>query len=219
MLTTPSPASTGGGFVPPEDVYADPDEEEPRRFAPLLTWIGAAASIAIILGVSIWTYRLGQRDAMDVPIVRAMEGPARVVPEDPGGATIAHQGLSVNRVLEGGGAREVAATVTTAPGADGVLSEDKAADDLVALVEAKKPTARPLVRTGSPEENAILASVAIDDILEIAHANAAAADKEIAERLEGVGTPDTAPVPDEAASDQETEVAEGNSSGEPGHVK
>jgi len=36
-----------------------------------------------------------------VPIIKAMEGPARIEPENPGGVQAAHQGLEVNTVLAG----------------------------------------------------------------------------------------------------------------------
>ena len=51
--------------------------------------------------MGLWAYRLGTRDAAEVPIIRAMEGPTRIQPEDPGGLRAAHQGLEVNSVLAG----------------------------------------------------------------------------------------------------------------------
>lgn len=60
---------------------------------------GAALFLALIGGVGLWAYRLGTRDAAEVPIIKAMEGPARVAPADPGGLRAAHQGLEVNAVL------------------------------------------------------------------------------------------------------------------------
>ena len=47
---------------------------------------GAAVFLALVAGMGLWSYRLGTRDAAAVPIIRAMEGPARVEPADPGGA-------------------------------------------------------------------------------------------------------------------------------------
>ena len=47
---------------------------------------GAAVFLGLIAAMGLWSYRLGTRDAGEVPIIRAMEGPARVEPEDPGGA-------------------------------------------------------------------------------------------------------------------------------------
>jgi hypothetical protein len=62
---------------------------------------GAIVFLGLIVGMSFWAYNLGTRDAAEVPIIRAMEGPARVQPDDPGGLQAAHQGLEVNSVLAG----------------------------------------------------------------------------------------------------------------------
>ena len=63
--------------------------------------IGAALFLGVVGAMGLWAYRLGTRDAAEVPIIRAMEGPARIQPEDPGGLRAAHQGLEVNAVLAG----------------------------------------------------------------------------------------------------------------------
>ena len=62
---------------------------------------GAAVFLGLIAAMGLWSYRLGTRDAAEVPVIRAMEGPVRIQPEDPGGAQAAHQGLEVNEVLAG----------------------------------------------------------------------------------------------------------------------
>ncbi len=66
--------------------------------------LGAAASVALIAGLGWWGYDLAMRDARGVPVVRALEGPMRVAPEDPGGEVVDHQGLSVNNVAAVGAA-------------------------------------------------------------------------------------------------------------------
>ncbi|PKP63650.1 MAG: SPOR domain-containing protein, partial [Alphaproteobacteria bacterium HGW-Alphaproteobacteria-8] len=48
--------------------------------------LGAVVSLAVLGAVVVWAYNLGVRDAADVPVVRAVEGPARMRPDDPGGA-------------------------------------------------------------------------------------------------------------------------------------
>jgi cell division septation protein DedD len=90
---------------------------------------GAAVFLGLVAGLGLWSYRLGTRDATEVPIIRAMEGPARVEPADPGGARAAHQGLEVNEVLAGAPAQIDTATVA-AP-ADPLASEDAAQGELV----------------------------------------------------------------------------------------
>ena len=46
---------------------------------------GAAVFLGLVAALGLWSYRLGTRDAAEVPIIRAMEGPARIEPEEPGG--------------------------------------------------------------------------------------------------------------------------------------
>ncbi|WP_181164510.1 SPOR domain-containing protein [Amaricoccus solimangrovi] len=78
--------------------------------------IGGAALFLGVIGVmGLWSYRLGTRDANEVPVIRALEGPARIAPEDPGGLTAAHQGLEVNSVLAGSEPPAPGATMATPP--------------------------------------------------------------------------------------------------------
>jgi hypothetical protein len=59
---------------------------------------GAACSIALVVGLGWWGYKLAVRDVTGIPVVRALEGPMRVAPENPGGTIADHQGLAVNSV-------------------------------------------------------------------------------------------------------------------------
>jgi len=45
-------------YSPPEKGAA-----APGLWAAVFTWAGAIASIALIIGIALWTYRLGVRDA------------------------------------------------------------------------------------------------------------------------------------------------------------
>ena len=65
-------------------------------------WVIAGVSLVVIGGFVYWTVNLGTRDPREVPIIRAMEGPSRVAPEDPGGRKARHQGLAVNAVQSDG---------------------------------------------------------------------------------------------------------------------
>ena len=67
----------------------------------LLHAVAAAVSLALLAGFAMWGWTLAVRDVSGVPVVRALEGPMRVAPEDPGGMQAAHQGLSVNAVAAG----------------------------------------------------------------------------------------------------------------------
>ena len=71
-----------------------------ERLSRLAGLAGALTSVALIAGLAIWGYRLAVRDVTGVPVIRAMEGPMRVAPEDPGG-----QACSAGDGLEQGGAR------------------------------------------------------------------------------------------------------------------
>ncbi|WP_299933604.1 SPOR domain-containing protein [uncultured Pelagimonas sp.] len=102
------------------------------KVANLATWMGAAASIALIVGVGVWGYRVMARDVSGVPIVQAMAGPMRVAPEDPGGTLADHQGLAVNNVAGQGAAEGPADRLVLAPVAAGLASEDVAAGALIA---------------------------------------------------------------------------------------
>ena len=59
---------------------------------------GGVTSLALVLGLGFWGYKLAVRDVNGVPVVQAMEGPMRIAPADPGGEVADHQGLSVNTV-------------------------------------------------------------------------------------------------------------------------
>ncbi|HLS58775.1 MAG TPA: SPOR domain-containing protein [Paracoccaceae bacterium] len=88
------------------DIYADDFASDHADGRPAISpairrAAGAALFLVLVIGMAVWAYRLGTRDATEVPIIRAMEEPARVQPDDPGGIVAAHQGLEVNSVLAG----------------------------------------------------------------------------------------------------------------------
>ncbi len=68
------------------------------RASVFVNYAGAALSLALILGVGFWGYKLIMRDVSGIPVVRAMEGDMRVLPDNPGGDVAPHTGLSVNEV-------------------------------------------------------------------------------------------------------------------------
>ncbi|MFO1106552.1 MAG: SPOR domain-containing protein [Amaricoccus sp.] len=75
----------------------------PDRLIPasVQRWSGAVLFLALVGAMGLWAYRLGTQDAAEVPVIKAMAGPTRVAPQDPGGREAAHQGLEVNAVLAG----------------------------------------------------------------------------------------------------------------------
>ena len=67
----------------------------PAKYANI---VGAFISFAVFIGVIGWGARTLMRDSSGVPVVRALEGPPRVAPVNPGGVPASHQGLTVNQV-------------------------------------------------------------------------------------------------------------------------
>ncbi|WP_161556057.1 hypothetical protein [Mangrovicoccus ximenensis] len=61
-------------------------------------WLGAGCSLALVVGVGWWGYDLAMRETNGIPVIAALEGPARVAPETPGGFEAAHQGMSVTEL-------------------------------------------------------------------------------------------------------------------------
>lgn len=103
------------------------------KSARLIGVVGAVTSVALVVGLGYWGYRLAVRDMTGIPVVRAMEGPMRMAPEDPGGVIASHQGLSVNTVAAEGGISAPADRLVLAP-APITLGEDDEAGTAVAMV-------------------------------------------------------------------------------------
>lgn len=70
----------------------------PMNMSRMVQMAGAVCSLALVVGLGWWGYKLAVRDVNGVPVIRAMEGPMRVAPKDPGGEIADHQGLSVNTI-------------------------------------------------------------------------------------------------------------------------
>ncbi|MCR8547109.1 SPOR domain-containing protein [Salipiger sp. P9] len=112
----------------------------------MANWAGAAVSLALVVGVGVWGYKLLVRDVTGIPVVQAMEGPMRVAPEDPGGTLADHQGLAVNDVAGTGTAAPVPDTLLLAPQAAGLSDEDVPQGDLAAVARPagrRAPAAAP----------------------------------------------------------------------------
>ena len=77
------------------EAQGDSERFNPAAYANI---VGAFISLAVFVGIVTWGAKTVLRDSSGVPVVRALEGPARVAPEDPGGLLVAHQGLTVNEV-------------------------------------------------------------------------------------------------------------------------
>lgn len=91
----------------------------------LINFCGTAASLFLVAGIGVWGYELVMRDVSGVPVVRAIEGPMRVQPENPGGEPADHQGLAVNAVAAQGVASPPAEQLLLAPKPVELAEEDR----------------------------------------------------------------------------------------------
>ena len=87
---------------------------------------GAVCSVSLVLGLAVWGYKLAVRDVSGVPVMRAMAGPMRMAPNDPGGDQASNQGLSVNAVAAMGSPQPMAEQLTLAPRAVELQAGDTA---------------------------------------------------------------------------------------------
>lgn len=131
--------------------YDDYYDYEPREAAPgagrwqqAINVAGALTSLALIAGIAVWGYKLAVRDVSGIPVIQALEGPARVAPENPGGELALHQGMAVNQIAAEGTAAEPADRLTLAPAA-AALSDEDAAMGAIAGNEAAPAEDRPSV--------------------------------------------------------------------------
>lgn len=108
-----------------------------RSVVPLVNWIGAGASVALIAGLGVWGYNLAMRDVTGIPVIQALEGPMRVQPDDPGGRQAEHQGLAVNAVQADGVAEAPVDRIVLAPSPIDLSTATPAQDP--ATLEATRP--------------------------------------------------------------------------------
>lgn len=119
------------------------------RAGALVNYAGAALSCALIVGVGVWGYKLVVRDVSGIPVVRAISGEMRVLPENPGGEVSLHTGLSVNEVAAVGEAAGPEDSVALAPTMAGLSEEDLEAQP---MAEAEEMIALDEVPQASPSE-------------------------------------------------------------------
>lgn len=106
---------------PSSDFGDDPDQVSVTRVAQ---WGGALISVALILGMAFWAYRIIVRDVSGIPVVQAADGPLRIQPEDPGGRPAVNQGFAVNDVVSDGTASPSAQTLILAPDPQQLTTDD-----------------------------------------------------------------------------------------------
>jgi hypothetical protein len=99
------------------------------RFARLTHYLGAVASVALMVGLMVWGWQLVSRDVSGVPVIRAITGDARTTPSDPGGELTNYTGYAVNTVAEGID-HQPTQQVAIAPAPVGLSDEDVAMGQL-----------------------------------------------------------------------------------------
>lgn len=126
-----------------EEAYAAPRSE---RMQKLFGVAGAITSAALVAGLLVWGYKLAVRDVTGIPVIRALEGPLRIAPENPGGELADHIGMAVNQIAADGVAAAPADTLKLAPPAAELAPED------VAGAALALPDAQADALAGAPSE-------------------------------------------------------------------
>jgi cell division septation protein DedD len=108
--------------VPPAGPFPDEDESQQRDGRQMgrrrSLWIGGAIVTAFVGGLLVWLNDGSERAALtkdDVPLVKAPESPAKVLPEDPGGMHVAHRDKLIYRRFEGDETAPVVERLLSAP--------------------------------------------------------------------------------------------------------
>lgn len=121
--------------------------EQARRIGRIVNVVGALASVVLLAGLGFWSYRLMVRDVSGVPVVRALDGPMRVSPDEPGGRQTAFQGLAVNAVAAQGGNPTPSREIALAPPPIDIQPQDRLAiltAPSAAAAPAEIPTPEPV---------------------------------------------------------------------------
>lgn len=163
------------------------------RVARLTHYLGALVSVLLMCALAVWGYRLVVRDVSGVPVIRAVEGDARVAPEHPGGELTDRTGLAVNAVAAGSRTAPVE-RVAIAPAPTALSGQDVAMGELGATAHEPAPSDQPLA-------DDTVDTVALTD----AEAARMAAEQAAAEQAAQAQTAALAQVPAVAPADTDAE--------------
>lgn len=114
-----------------------------RLLARLSVGAGALLAVSIVAGGGIWVYRLVGREVAAIPVIHAALTPAKVQPDDPGGAVTAHQDMTS---YDAGSGPARPPQITFAPPPERPAAEDVAMGKL-----GEKLASVPAVTDASPE--------------------------------------------------------------------
>jgi hypothetical protein len=145
---------------------------------------GGLVSLALVVGLGVWGYKLAVRDVNGVPVIQAMEGPMRIAPVDPGGEVADHQGLAVNDVAAVGIAAPPPERLVLAPRPVELSEEDVAGlagsapldTELAAMAAPVAGAADLALAAAPPTESISPTEVAVDAALAEALGEAPAAE-------------------------------------------
>lgn len=150
-------------------------DSEPQRLAPagsnqlvtLTNMAGAVMSLALIIGVGVWGYKLMVRDVSGIPVVRAASSEMRIRPEEPGGQLARHQGLSVNAVAAAGTAEKPADRLILAPKPIDLTAEDQAMPASMVASAPQAGTTEVLPSAPSLQADEVTAALESGDVADL----------------------------------------------------
>jgi hypothetical protein len=151
---------------------------------------GGLSSLALVVGLGFWGYKLAVRDVSGVPVIQAMDGPMRIAPEDPGGEIADHQGLAVNDVAAVGIAAPPPEKLILAPRPVELTVEDMAGLPAQPVPGVEMASAPMEMLTGNTE-----LALAATPLGESANPNEVAIDAALAEALGEASEPETQEAP------------------------
>lgn len=155
------------------------------------TTAGALISLAILAIVVIWSYRLGVRDANDVPVIRAQTDATKIKPDQPGGIEIAHQDREVYNIVDGA---QPATGDGFAPSEEVLTAED------APVAPAPEPRPEPVAEAPAAQTPAIETPAAPEPVAEAPAAPEPAAPAPVEETAEQAATEETTEIAAEDAS-------------------
>ncbi|MBC9246679.1 SPOR domain-containing protein [Paracoccus sp. 11-3] len=182
------------------------------RISRLTHYLGALASVALMIGLLVWGWQLVSRDVSGVPVIKAIAGDARTTPENPGGELTSYTGYAVNGVAEGADHQPVD-QVAIAPAATGLSEEDVAMGNLGATARQPENSSEiplsfdgePIVPMSDSEARALAQEQAAAEAERLAMANQAIANATISDAPAAEG-PINEVVTDETGAPAQTDA-------------
>lgn len=146
-----------------DDARADLPGPGARAARGVSSLIGAVLALGLAVGAGVWLYRLGVRDAQNVPVIRASLEPSKELPDDPGGVETPHQDVASYTLADA--ATPPQGTAVLAPPPPRPTAEDLAPTALTPAPRLQiAATVTPVVPQPAPEADAVAAADQVPDI-------------------------------------------------------